>query len=72
MGIKTSIYIALKPQRFPEDPDERLIALTLYFGGNTFIVGSAGRNYMRMELFEKARINVVLQDYSHPEYRQLY
>jgi hypothetical protein len=72
LGITTPIYIASEIGQFPEDPDDRLIAMTKYFGADTYIAGSGGREYMDMENYKNNEIKVVFQDYRHPIYNQLF
>jgi hypothetical protein len=72
LGITTPLHIASEMGNFPEDPDERLIAITKYFGADTYLAGSGGRNYMEMEKYDRTSINVIFQDYKHPVYDQLF
>lgn len=39
---------------------------------STYIFGTLGRDYVQMDEFKKAGINVIFQDYIHPTYRQMY
>ena len=50
----------------------RLISIIQYLGGNRFYEGSAGRNYIDVDVFEHAGISVDFQEYDHPVYPQLY
>ncbi|MGA3206904.1 MAG: WbqC family protein [Syntrophales bacterium] len=72
LGIKTPLHIASEMGKFPEDPDERLIAITKYFGTDTYLAGSGGRNYMDMDRYDRNSIKVLFQDYRHPVYEQLF
>lgn len=72
LGIKTPLFIASEMEQLPEDPDERLIAITKYYGADTYLAGSGGRDYMNMEKYEENGIKVVYQDYRHPVYNQLF
>jgi len=72
LGIKTPLHIASEMGNFPEDPDERLIAITKYFGADTYLAGSGGRNYMDVDKYERNSIKVLFQDYKHPVYDQLF
>jgi len=72
LGIETPIYIASELGKFPQDPDERLIAITKYFGADTYLAGSGGRDYMNLEKYKKSGINVIYQEYHHPVYNQLF
>jgi hypothetical protein len=72
LGIETPIHVASGLGSFPEDPDERLIALTKHFGAGTYLAGNGGHGYMDMKKYEQAGIEVLFQDYRHPRYDQLF
>lgn len=72
LGITTPIHVASGLRPLPEEPDERLIALTKRFGARTYLAGSGGRDYMDLSKYERAGIEVVFQDYRHPRYDQLF
>jgi hypothetical protein len=57
---------------FPDDPDERLIAITKHFGAETYLAGSGGHGYMDMEKYERNQVKVDFQEFNHPVYRQLF
>jgi hypothetical protein len=40
--------------------------------GNHFYEGSAGRNYIDVNVFERNGISITFQDYNHPKYPQMY
>ena len=72
LGIKTPIYIASELGEFSEDPDSRLIAITKYFDGDTYLAGSGGKGYMDMAKYVQNGIKVIFQEYEHPVYNQLF
>jgi hypothetical protein len=72
LGIETPIHVASGLGSFPEDPDERLIALTKHFGASTYLAGNGGHGYMDVKKYEQAGIEVLFQDYRHPRYDQLF
>jgi hypothetical protein len=72
LGIATPLHAASELPTFPEDPDERLIAVTRHFGADTYLAGSGGHGYMDLAKYENAGIQVVFQEYRHPEYRQMF
>lgn len=41
-------------------------------GGDVYLSGPAGQNYLDVSLFEKDGIKVVFQDFKHPVYKQRY
>jgi hypothetical protein len=51
---------------------ERLLKLCQHFGATRYLSGSAARDYLDVELFDRHGIEVAWQDYQHPTYRQLH
>jgi hypothetical protein len=49
---------------------ERLLNLCRHFGATRYLSGDAARDYLDAPLFERHGIEVVWQDYRHPEYPQ--
>lgn len=72
LGIKTPIHVASEMAVFPDDPDERLIAITKHLKGDTYLAGSGGRGYMDLEKYERKGVAVLFQEYEHPVYNQLF
>jgi hypothetical protein len=72
LGLKTPIYVASEIGAFPEDPDDRLIAITKHFGADTYLAGSGGRDYMDLDKYEANGIRVLFQEFKHPAYHQLF
>jgi hypothetical protein len=72
LGIDTPLFVASELGVFPDNPDERLIAITRHFNGDTYLAGSGGRQYMDLEKYAEQNILVKFQDFQHPEYDQLF
>jgi hypothetical protein len=72
LGIETPIFIASETGEFPDDPDERLIAIAQHFGADTYLAGSGGRGYMQLDRYKDSGIAVRFQEYLHPVYSQLF
>jgi hypothetical protein len=72
LGITTPIYVASELGDFPDDPDERLIAMTKYFKGTTYLAGIGANAYMKREKYDKAGVRVEVQAFQHPVYPQLF
>jgi hypothetical protein len=70
LGIATPLYVASELPAFPENPDERLIAIAKHFGADTYLAGSGGRDYMDLDRYESNGIKVLFQEYRHPVYEQ--
>lgn len=72
LGIETPLFVASGMGVFPENPDERLIAIARHFGADAYLAGSGGHDYMDLEKYRKASVDVIFQEYQHPVYNQLY
>ena len=55
-----------------EDPTDRLIDICLALGGDTYLAGESGADYMDLERFRTRGLKVAFQDFSHPVYPQLF
>ena len=51
---------------------ERLVEITEALGGDVYLSGPKGRDYLDVSLFEKKGIKVEFQDFKHPIYKQRY
>jgi hypothetical protein len=72
LGIDTALHVASALGEFPQDPDERLIAITKHLGADNYLAGSGGSQYMDLDKYKKAGIEVLFQEYNHPVYGQLF
>jgi hypothetical protein len=72
LGIETPLFVASDMDAFPEDPDERLIAIARHFGADAYLAGSGGHDYMDLEKYREDGVDVIFQEYRHPVYNQLY
>jgi hypothetical protein len=70
LGIETPLYVASELGEFPDDPDERLIAITKHFTADTYLAGAGGREYMKLDSYRQSGVNVIFQEYRHPVYEQ--
>lgn len=73
LGISTKItYSDTYPVR-QEGQTERLLDICKQLEAGEYLTGSAAKNYINENLFEKENIQISYLDYSsYPEYRQLY
>ncbi|MFP4475056.1 MAG: WbqC family protein [Desulfatibacillaceae bacterium] len=55
-----------------DDPTGRLVDLCRALGADTYLSGAHGTDYMELDRFEDAGIDVLVQHYEHPEYEQLH
>ncbi len=50
----------------------RLVDICKDLGGDTYISGPGGRDYLEENIFEENGIKLIYQAYEHPEYKQVY
>ena len=55
-----------------EDPTDRLIDICKALKADTYLSGQDGVKYMNMERFKQSGIRVVVQDFKHPVYHQVF
>lgn len=73
-SIKTKIVLLSELGVVSDDASERLALATAAAGGDIYLAGpSGGAKYeMRMEEFKKRGLDVLHQEFHHPEYPQLH
>ncbi|MDO8530238.1 MAG: WbqC family protein [bacterium] len=71
LGIKKEIVRAssLNPAGTATD---LIVDICKKLGGNIYLAGPGGKNYMELEKFEKERIGVIFDEFTHPQYPQLF
>lgn len=57
---------------FTSKSTEKLVDLVSEIGGDTYLSGPMGKDYLDRQLFEKKEIQVTFQDFKHPAYQQQY
>lgn len=55
-----------------EDPTDRIIDICIALNADTYLSGQDGIKYMNMERFKQSGIRVVVQDFQHPVYPQVF
>ena len=70
-NIKTKIIFASE-LGFRSQSTERLVDITEALGGDVYLSGPAGRDYLDVSLFDSRGISVEFQDFKHPVYKQRY
>ena len=71
LGIDTTLRIASEME-LSEEPTQRLIDICKAVGADTYLAGIDGKTYMDLERFTAAGLQIVIQEYEHPVYSQLY
>ncbi|MEJ2364297.1 MAG: WbqC family protein [Deltaproteobacteria bacterium] len=72
LGIEREIILSSSLGCSAVDPTQRLVDICRKLDANLFYEGSAGRNYLDLEKFTQAGIEVVFQDYQCRAYPQLH
>ena len=57
---------------FTSKSTERLVEIVEALGGDVYLSGAKGRDYLDVSLFEKKGIRVKFQEFKHPVYKQRY
>jgi hypothetical protein len=70
-NVKTKIIFASE-LGFTSRSTERLVDITEALGGDVYLSGPAGRDYLDVSLFESRGVSVDFQDFKHPVYKQRY
>jgi WbqC-like protein family len=55
-----------------DEPTDRLIDICKALGANTYLAGQGAAGYMDIARFEKNGLKVIMQDFTHPVYPQLF
>jgi len=72
LGCKAPLHLASEMATRSDDPTQRLILLCKELGGNAYLSGSEGRNYLEREKFTDAGIELWFQKVEAPCYPQLH
>ena len=51
---------------------QRLIDITKYLAGDTYLSGTGAKSYIDINLFKENGINLIFQEFEHPYYKQQY
>ncbi len=71
LGIQTETVIG-SHMDLSDDQTGRLVDMCLQLGADTYLAGAGAVDYMDVRKFEEAGIEVIFQDFRHPQYRQLF
>ena len=72
LGLGQKPTLIASELSLPNDPTERLIDVCRAAGGDTYLAGKDGANYMDLDRFVASGIKVIFQDFNHPVYPQLF
>jgi len=69
LGIKTETILSSQLD-VKTTGTQRLIDITKKVGADTYLSGPGGREYLETEEFKEAGVELVFQEFRHPEYKQ--
>jgi hypothetical protein len=72
LGIGSRMVKASDLPPVPGAKSDLVLELCQQAGATTYLSGSMGRQYLELEKFGQAGIDVRFQDYQHPTYQQVY
>jgi hypothetical protein len=72
LGLERKLVLASSLQLETDDPTLRLVKICQALEGDVYLSGRDGANYMDMATFHSHRLEIVFQDFNHPEYPQCY
>ena len=72
LGLGNKTAIRSSQLELSQDPTDRLVDICKAVKANTYLSGQDGVKYMDLERFNANGIQVVIQDYQHPVYPQMF
>ena len=71
-NLKQKSTVLASDFNLSDDPTDRLIDICKALGGDTYLSGQDGITYMNLERFKKRGVKVIVQNFKHPVYPQLF
>jgi len=72
LGLERKLVLASSLQVEIEDPTLRLVEICKNLGGDFYLSGRDGAKYMDIDMFASHQIDILFQDFKHPQYPQCY
>jgi len=72
LGLGQKPAIRSSQLELREDPTDRLIDICKAVKADTYLSGQDGIKYMDLERFKENSIKVIIQDFKHPVYQQMF
>ncbi len=72
LGVKKGQAVLASNLQLSDDPTDRLIDVCKTLGGDIYLSGQDGARYMDLDRFKQSRVEVIVQNFKHPVYSQLY
>ena len=72
LGLDQGTTVKASDFDLREDPTDRLIDICKSINADTYLSGQDGTNYMDLERFTQSGIRVIIQNFNHPVYSQIF
>lgn len=72
LGISNKKFVTASSCNSREGRTERLVDICQQLGGDVYLSGRDGANYLDLDEFKREGIEVIFQNYEHPHYPQLF
>ena len=72
LGLKGKLVLGSSLPVETEDPTLRLVEICKILGGEFYLSGIDGAKYMDVDMFQDHRVEVIFQNFKHPQYPQCY
>jgi hypothetical protein len=72
LNLETKRRVHSSDLELRDEPTDRLIDICKALGADTYLAGQGGIEYMDLERFEKSGLKVIIQEFKHPVYPQLF
>jgi hypothetical protein len=72
LSVKKGKTVFASDLHLSADPTDRLIDICKSVGGDIYLSGQDGARYMNLERFKERGVDVIVQNFKHPVYSQLY
>jgi len=72
LGLERKLVLASSLPVETEDPTLRLVEICKKLGGDFYLSGRDGANYMDIDMFAGHQIDILFQDFQHPQYPQCF
>jgi hypothetical protein len=72
LDLENKSTVLASDLQLSEDPTDRLIDICKKLGGDIYLSGPDGIKYMDTERFYQRGIKIIVQDFKHPDYPQLF
>ena len=72
LGLEQKVILASSLQVDTDDPTLRLVKICQVLAGDAYLSGKDGAKYMDLDAFHSHQLEIVFQDFNHPEYPQCY